>query len=981
MMRQIRFASFRLDLAAECLWRGDVQIPLRPKTLAVLRHLAERPGELVTRDELLDSVWAGTFVSAELPRISIRELRIALGDDARAPRFIETVSQRGYRFIAAVDDDAGHDLSEGSVATLSARQAARGRAASARIVGRDTESAKLERYGARASRGSGRVVFVTGELGIGKTTLIEAAVHRISGMATEAMPVWVARGQCVESRGPVEPYQAVLDALEQLAELAGHELMADWLSRCAPLWKAHLPAFAGDSGVGALPAGAGGARMRRELLLLLEGLATSRLVVIVLEDLHWSDDATVDLIGALATRARPARLLTIGSFRPIEAAAQAHPVLSACNELLRKREASELALAPLDAAAVLTYCRRRFGADLDASVGEFVRARSEGNPFAMVATADLLARDGGMVHTPRGWAVRATDTDPIVIPDTLRAVAERQLSQLGADEIELIEAASVAGAEFSSQCVAAALERDLADVDERCTRLARQGRFLRDDGVATWSDGTIAGAFGFVHIMYREVLYGRLPAVRRALWHRRIGARLLDGGVSGSDAAARLAFHFERGGEFALAVDFHRRAAEAAAARFAPRAVATSLLRALAMLERLEPTDEVLRTELVLQNALGQAHQATTGLAAPAADAAFRRARELARQLASGDEVPAVLFGLFGVHLSRGELSAAREISTQMLLVGRRSQRPGLRYAGHLGEGIAQTHLGELRQARRHLGQAVRLYPQALGSSPLHPGVPALCYTARVAFHLGRIGQARRYAERARGLARETGNPVDQGWALQLSGVLAIYLRELESAAEMGAALVEVAERNGLEMFARVGCMQNGWARVWLEGEAAVVGAMREAFTWDGLGQHSAAFVVADASVRIGDRDAALAVIDRALELEIEERLDRPELLRLRGEILLADGPQGFAAAEASLQDAIAEARAMGSRMFELRAALGLARLCAVRNQRLRARRLIEPLVRSLRAGGSSADLLAARDLLETLGQGPPRRRASPRAV
>jgi len=969
MAREIRFGPFRMDLAGERLWRGDEAVPLRPKTWSVLRHLAERPGELVTRDQLMAAVWPDLFVSQELPRISIRELRVALGDDAKLQRYIETVPRRGFRFVAAVDVDLGGDETTPS---LAGRLAARARAASARIVGRDAEAAALARAAHRARNGSRQVVFVTGDLGIGKTTLIEASLHRLCGEPADGQTVWIGRGQCIEAHGRVEPYQPVLDALEQLAEAVGQERMEGALSRLAPLWKPHLPGFATGGQPAALSAGAGQARMRRELLSLLEELGAEGLVVLVLEDLHWSDAATVDLIAALAARAQPARILLLASYRTVDATVQQHPVLALRAELVRKREVREIPLAALDAGAVLTYLRRRFGGELDERAGAIVHTRSDGNPFAMVATADHLESDGRVVHTPGGWMFAAAHAGEIALPETLRTVAEQQLATLAPFELEILEAASVAGLSFASQSLAAALEFDLAAVEEPCARLARQGRFLRDDGVAAWRDGTLGGAFAFTHVAYRDALYQRVAPARRALWHRRIGERLLASGVQDSDA--RLALHFERAGDLPRALEFHRRAAAAAAARFAPREAATSLRSALAVLARGPADAETARTELLLQNALGQALQATLGSEAPEVAAAFARARALAEQLAATEEVPSVLVGMFGVQLSRGDLRAALELSEQLLVIGRRSRRAHVRYAGHVGAGMACTHRGDIEAAHRHLRRAVALYPRALGVSPLHPGIFPLCYAARVAFHRGRVQEARARVRQARALADEAGNPLGQAWALQLGAVVAIYLRESEETLALSSALVEVAERNGLEMFARVARMQRGWARVWQEADADAVAEMRRVFNWDGLGQHSAAFVLADASARVGDARAALDVIDRALALPVEERIDRPELLRLRGDLCLARAQQdgdgeaeALADAQASLAAAMRESRAIGSAAFELRAANSLARVLLARRQGGRARRMLEKVCRSFPAGTGGEDLRQARELIAAL--------------
>src|SRR5262245_21713986 len=156
MSDALHFGSLRMDLAAERLWRRDEPVHLRPKTWAVLRYLVERPGRLITKDELLAAVWESTAVTEGTLTKSIGELRVALDDAADAPRFIETVHGRGFRFV-------GHTAAAEAPAAAPA----------ATFVGRDAELAALANHLDRARDGRRQVVFVTGEAGIGKTTLLD----------------------------------------------------------------------------------------------------------------------------------------------------------------------------------------------------------------------------------------------------------------------------------------------------------------------------------------------------------------------------------------------------------------------------------------------------------------------------------------------------------------------------------------------------------------------------------------------------------------------------------------------------------------------------------------------------------------------------------------------------------------------------------------------------------------------------------------
>ena len=180
------FPPFRLDTVNECLWRhqdggDDERIRLAPTAFAMLRYLVERAGRLVSQDELLEALWPETFVQPEVLKSHILNLRHALGDDAKHPRFIETLPRRGYQFIAPVEDAPTTE----TAVDLPCRK----------IVGRDTQLDELADCLQRSLGNQRQVVFVTGETGIGKTTLVDEFVRRA---ASDFPGIRIARGQCVE---------------------------------------------------------------------------------------------------------------------------------------------------------------------------------------------------------------------------------------------------------------------------------------------------------------------------------------------------------------------------------------------------------------------------------------------------------------------------------------------------------------------------------------------------------------------------------------------------------------------------------------------------------------------------------------------------------------------------------------------------------------------------------------------------------------
>ena len=294
-MHHLSFSPFRLDPASQQLWRGTEVVPLRPKAFLLLRYLAEHPKRLVGQEELRKAVWQHSHLSDGLLRGYIRELRQVLGDNAKDPRFIETASGRGYRFIAPVTSTVPSPIGLGGPAPLPSLPG---------FVGRQEELAQLHGALERALRGERQMVFVTGEAGIGKTALLDAFLAQVAG----DQDLRVGRGQCIELLGAAEPYLPLLEALGGLARRTEGRALVSLLRRQAPTWLVQIPALIEEAerdllirrGHGATPE-----RMARELSEVLEALCAESPLLLWLEDLHWGNPSTVNLLAMLPGAARP----------------------------------------------------------------------------------------------------------------------------------------------------------------------------------------------------------------------------------------------------------------------------------------------------------------------------------------------------------------------------------------------------------------------------------------------------------------------------------------------------------------------------------------------------------------------------------------------------------------------------------------------------------------------------------------------------
>ncbi|HYV62285.1 MAG TPA: AAA family ATPase, partial [Bryobacteraceae bacterium] len=315
------FPPFRLDSLNQCLWRENVRISLAPKTFAVLRYLVDNPGRLVTQEELLEAVWPGTYVQPEILRKYILDIRKALGDPPKNPLFIETLPRRGYQFIARVSPQTLADPNGAEAAAVQ------------RLAGREQALATLTGHLSSALRGHREFVFVTGEAGIGKTTVLDVFEKRLAGSEN----VLIARGQCVEGFAGKEAYYPLLEALGQLLRGPAAEFVFQVLSTNAPAWLIQFPFAVKPERREALQReiiGVTRERMVRELCESLEKLAAHQTVVLMLEDLHWVDESTLDAISAMARRRGPARFLLLGTYRPVDVILSRSPLKGLKQDLL-----------------------------------------------------------------------------------------------------------------------------------------------------------------------------------------------------------------------------------------------------------------------------------------------------------------------------------------------------------------------------------------------------------------------------------------------------------------------------------------------------------------------------------------------------------------------------------------------------------------------------------------------------------------------
>ena len=574
-----------------------------------------------------------------------------------------------------------------------------------------------------------------------------------------------------------------------------------------------------------------------------------------------------------------------------------------------------------------------------------------------------------------------------------------QLDHLDADQQRTLEAASVAGAEFSTLAVVAGLGEDQAVVEAQCDQLARHHQFIQDCGVQELPNGEAVNRYGFIHALYQNVLYQRLSASRCIQLHRRIGERAVEVyGERTREIATELAMHFERGRDYEQAAKYFQQAADNAIRRFAYREAVGLSRRGLELLGRLPDTVERARQELCLHLTLGVPLVAIEGQAAPDVGNVYRRARELCQQLGDSPEVSEVLWGLRSFHTLRAEIETAREIGEEFLRLAERLPYPGLAMRGHWSMESSFTHLGEFALAIEHFEKALLLYDPERHLDDaflyaLNPGVAMPCLAAWALWYLGRPDQSLDRIQKALALARELSEPNGLAHALMFAAILHQLRREDGMAQARAEAAIAVSSEHGLVMYQAIATITRGWALNEQGRTEEAIEQIRQGLAalqatgTELLRPHFLA-LLGDALREAGQLEEGLRVLEEALETAHRTREGnyRAELYRIKGELLLLQAtgrgvsraatggkavfeaePASVSQAEACFNQSIEIAQHQKAKSWELRAAMSLARLHQNQGKKKEARCLLAQIYETFTEGFDTMDLREAKALLDDL--------------
>lgn len=669
------------------------------------------------------------------------------------------------------------------------------------VVGRAHDLATIQAVYADVLRGHGELVSVAGEPGIGKTTLVESA---LSTLAVHDTPPLVARGRCSERLAGTEAYLPILEALEAALASDASGAIGALLARTAPSWNMLLGRVTSADGTPA--ALASQERLKREMAALLEQAAAAAPVVFFLDDVHWADASTVDLLAYLGARFDRLRVLVLCTYRDAELRAGHHPFLQVQRELAARGHVRELSVALLGEPAVRDFIDRTYPHhDFPSDFARVVHARTEGSPLFVADLLRWLGARGVIAEQAGRWSlVRPVPEVDRDLPGSVRSMIERKIAQLDEGDRKLLAAAAVQGAECDTATIAAILSADEADVEEQLLVLDKVYAFVRRVEDATYPDRSHAVRYRFVHALYQNVLVADLAPSRRASWSAKAADFLEQRHrAKAPEIAAELAALRAAARQPERAAQWYAVAAQQAMAVFAYAEAEALAGRGLAQAEQIDEPAARGALELPLRVMLGTTSLVRRGFAAPETAENMGTARAMCEAISGEPTLAVALWVLILYSIAHGELATAARLCAQLLDLGESSGDPAILACGHLVHVGLNTHRGNVAEGLAAMARTDAIADDAVTAAlrarfQPDPILTARCEQVRLLWLADRPDEAQRVLDGLFRYVARTGDPQGRAFIGLFAAELAVMRSDAAQGERHARDAIAICEEHGI---------------------------------------------------------------------------------------------------------------------------------------------------------------------------------------
>jgi predicted ATPase len=840
------------------------------------------------------------------------------------------------------------------------------------LVGREQEVGLLLERWAQVKDGFGQVVLLSGEAGIGKSRLVQVLKEQV---AAEPQ-AWLTPCQC----SPYYQHSALyplIDLLERVAlrfereespqqklcKLEGFLVQYGLpLAEVVPLFAAllSLPLPADYAPLNLTPEQQKQQTLQALLTILLR-IAAQQPVLFVMEDLHWVDPTTLELLSLLVDQGPTARILALFTFRPEffpPWAGRAHLTQVTVYRLPRRH-------------AVEVVRQVAYGKAMPPEVVEQIVAKTDGVPL-FVEELTKMVLESSLLQEREDRYELTGPLPPLAIPATLHDSLMARLDRLATVKA-LAQLGATLGREFAYELLQAVSHWDEGTLQRGLHQLV-EAEFLYQRGLPPQA------TYLFKHALIQEAAYQSLLKSARQQYHQRIAQVLEEHFPQTAETQPELlAQHYTQAGLTEQAIAYWQQAGQHASNRSAYQEAISHFTTGIELLTTLPETPEHTQQSLTLYIGLGAALQVTKGQAAPEVEHAYSQAHALCQRVGETPQLVPVLLGLYRFYIVQSQLHTARELGETLLRLAQHADDPALTVLAHYALGATCFWLGALSAAHQHLEEARACYTPDQSRAlvfrmGLDPGVACRFYVAWTLWLLGYPDQALTRIHEALALAHQLSHPYSLACARSWAAHVYQLRLDVPAVYEHAEAAVALSTEQGFPLWAASGTSMRGWALALQDqGEAGLAQVRQGIAAWRATSSTMLVpylcTVLVEVCNHLGRAEDGLQALDEAhiLVEQHEERYWEAEVYRLRGVLLLRQTGTPQAEVEAWLRRALDVARRQEAKSLELRAVTSLARLWQQQGKRAAARELLEPIYGWFTEGFDTADLQEAQALLKEL--------------